>query len=497
MMRIRFCPSHIMRFVPRILMVSLAWLFAAADEGSGTSSSHTGILGVFDPVGALPTIRFSLPEAGDLQVSVWNSLGQRVSAFSASNLVAGVYAVSWDGLDIQGRAVGAGVYFIRIVAHGRSYSHKTVVFRGSCGRTRISYAGAPIEPAPVALFQEPVSGPLRSYVGRPLTAEDWHALASPLTYAPGVRHRAFGRALAQLQGGTLSRRELERGVGGPVAGQNGAARRRRVLAKPILLEQNGTVYQVHEAQYLPRFRGINLLGDAEQDGDVDSDDLFRAADALENQELYYDLNRNGGVDLWDLFAVVDHMGLRREGPFLLLNEGGFGLCEAAVSESSAGDVPHIEYFDPAAPSVSAVLESLICGNSDQPLEVQRSGIEPFVVVRSALPNHMRFISPLNFWSGVSDTAGAQASTRIVQEVHREDRDGVLLDGLHYVAFGYRLRRSTKTGTSFPKSSTTPRCWYSAGISPMPSTGYRNWTPFQSIQTSMWDMSHPAPPPSVN
>ncbi len=151
------------------------------------------------------------------------------------------------------------------------------------------------------------------------------------------------------------------------------------------------------------------------------------------------------MDLWDLFAVVDHMGLRREGPFLLLNEGGFRLCEAGVSESSAGDFPHIEYFNPAAPSVSAALESLICGGSDQPLEAQRSGIEPFVVVRSALPNHMRFISPLNFWSGVSDTAGTQGSTRIVQEVSREDRDGTLLDGLHYVAFGYRLRQVDENG----------------------------------------------------
>ena len=436
---------HIPRFVPRLFMILLAWLFATAEHGSGASLSHTGILSVADPAGALPTIRFSLPQSGNLQVSVWNTLGQRVSAFSASYLLAGVYALSWDGLDAQGRTVGAGVYFIRIVAHGRSYSYKTVVFRGVTGRTHITYAGAASEPASVAPFQDPVSGPLRSYAGQWLTAEDWNALASPLTYDPGVRHRAFGRALAQLRGGTLSRRELERGVGGPVVWKNGAARPRRALAKPILLEQNGTVYQVHEAQYLPRFRGINLLGDGEQDGDVDSDDLFRAADALENQEPYYDLNRNGGVDLWDLFAVVDHMGLRREGPFLLLNEGGFRLCEAGVSESSAGDFPHIEYFNPAAPSVSAALESLICGNSNQPLEAQRSGIEPFVVVRSALPNHMRFISPLNFWSGVSDTAGAQGSTRIVQEVFREDRDGTLLDGLHYVAFGYRLPQVDENG----------------------------------------------------
>ncbi len=426
-------------------MVSLAWLFATAEQGSGSSLSHAGILSVADPVGALPTIRFSLPQAGDLQVSVWNTLGQRVSAFSASNLLAGVYAVSWDGLDLQGRSVGAGVYFIRIVANGRSYSHKTVVFRGVRGRTRISYAGATVEPPPAAVFQAPVSGLLGAYVGQSMTAEDWHALASPRTYAPAVRHRAFGRALAHLQTGSLSRLELERGTAGAVAGRSGLARRRLGLAKPVLLEQNGTLYQVHEAQYLTRFRGINLLGDGEQDGDVDSDDLFRAADALENQEPYYDLNLNGGVDLWDLFAVVDHMGLRRDGPFLLLNEAGFRLCEAGVSEGSAGDFPRIEYFNPAAPSVSAVLESLICGGSDQPLDVQRPGIEPFVVVRSALPNHMRFISPLNFWSGVSDTAGAQASTRIVQEVHREDPGGALLDGLHYVAFGYRLPQVTEDG----------------------------------------------------
>ena len=222
--------SQIVGITSRILMLSLTLAFAAPESGSCVAASTSGILSVTDPVGALPSIRFSLPEAGDLQVRVWNTLGQRVTTFSASHLVAGVYAVSWDGLDQQGRSVSAGIYFIQVDAHGRSYSHKTVVFRGARGVTRISYAGPVVEPA--SAVQEQISGPLRSYLGQPMTREDWGALASPLRYLPGVRPR---RCYCWSERRTTPRVGQ---TGPPRAGRNIVSSARGAVSRPFPWHQS-------------------------------------------------------------------------------------------------------------------------------------------------------------------------------------------------------------------------------------------------------------------
>jgi hypothetical protein len=70
-----------------------------------------------NPFNPTTKIRYQLPEAGDVKLTIFNMLGQKVrSLVHEQNQAAGFYHVAWDGRDDLGRAVTSGVYFYRIEA---------------------------------------------------------------------------------------------------------------------------------------------------------------------------------------------------------------------------------------------------------------------------------------------------------------------------------------------------------------------------------------------
>ena len=60
------------------------------------------------------TIRFRLPEAGAVQVQVFNSSGQRVADLASGPREAGEYSLDWSGATSNGLVAPAGVYFARV-----------------------------------------------------------------------------------------------------------------------------------------------------------------------------------------------------------------------------------------------------------------------------------------------------------------------------------------------------------------------------------------------
>lgn len=64
------------------------------------------------------TLRFSLPQSGAGDVAVYNLAGRRVRQLRLGQLPAGQQQLLWDGRDESGRAVGSGVYFVRVRAPG-------------------------------------------------------------------------------------------------------------------------------------------------------------------------------------------------------------------------------------------------------------------------------------------------------------------------------------------------------------------------------------------
>lgn len=69
-----------------------------------------------NPFNPVTTIKFQLPAAEDVKLSVYNILGQKVRTLVNERLDAGYYQVVWDGLNEQGVPLASGFYIFRIEA---------------------------------------------------------------------------------------------------------------------------------------------------------------------------------------------------------------------------------------------------------------------------------------------------------------------------------------------------------------------------------------------
>ena len=67
-----------------------------------------------NPFNSVTRVSYQLPEAGEVGLSIYNMVGQRVRTLVKARQEAGYYQVVWDGRDVEGRVVGSGVYLVRI-----------------------------------------------------------------------------------------------------------------------------------------------------------------------------------------------------------------------------------------------------------------------------------------------------------------------------------------------------------------------------------------------
>ena len=65
------------------------------------------------------TIQYALPQAADVELTVYNVLGQPVRTLVAEHQSAGRYMVEWDATDDSGHRLSSGMYFYRLQASGQ------------------------------------------------------------------------------------------------------------------------------------------------------------------------------------------------------------------------------------------------------------------------------------------------------------------------------------------------------------------------------------------
>ncbi len=71
-----------------------------------------------NPFNPTTTIQYALPQAVDVELTVYNMLGQPVRTLVAEYQRAGRYAMEWDATDDSGQRMAAGLYFYRLQAGG-------------------------------------------------------------------------------------------------------------------------------------------------------------------------------------------------------------------------------------------------------------------------------------------------------------------------------------------------------------------------------------------
>jgi len=82
-----------------------------------------------NPFNSATTIRCDLPQAGAVQLSLYNPAGQRIRTLVDERCAAGSYSVIWDGTDDTGHDVASGVYLCRMEAGGHIAMRRLVLIR--------------------------------------------------------------------------------------------------------------------------------------------------------------------------------------------------------------------------------------------------------------------------------------------------------------------------------------------------------------------------------
>ena len=67
-----------------------------------------------NPFNSVTNIRFSIPDAGNVKLSVYNMLGEKVKTLMDVYRTAGLYNVEWDGTNSAGQDMVSGVYFYKL-----------------------------------------------------------------------------------------------------------------------------------------------------------------------------------------------------------------------------------------------------------------------------------------------------------------------------------------------------------------------------------------------
>jgi hypothetical protein len=96
---------------------------AGANMSSGipeTFGLHQNFPNPFNPETA---IRYQLPEAGEVALRIYNTLGEEVAAIQPGLMEAGYHQITWNGKDKQGRELASGIYLYRLEAQASSGKH--------------------------------------------------------------------------------------------------------------------------------------------------------------------------------------------------------------------------------------------------------------------------------------------------------------------------------------------------------------------------------------
>ena len=103
-----------------------AYTYAVTDANGATTSLALQTLPTTfaladnfpNPFNPATTIKYALPQAADVELTVYNVVGQPVRTLVAEHQSAGRYAVEWDATDNSGHSLSSGIYFYHLQAGG-------------------------------------------------------------------------------------------------------------------------------------------------------------------------------------------------------------------------------------------------------------------------------------------------------------------------------------------------------------------------------------------
>jgi hypothetical protein len=80
-----------------------------------------------NPFNPNTTISFSIPKAEQVQLQVFNLIGELVATLADADFQAGTHRINWSGVDINGHRVTSGIYFYRLQTKSQSLMRKMIL----------------------------------------------------------------------------------------------------------------------------------------------------------------------------------------------------------------------------------------------------------------------------------------------------------------------------------------------------------------------------------
>ena len=77
-----------------------------------------------NPFNPTTTIEYSIPQSGNVNLTIWNMAGQKVRTLVNESQAPSYYKIVWDGKNDMGQSVGTGMYFYKLVSGSYSKIQK-------------------------------------------------------------------------------------------------------------------------------------------------------------------------------------------------------------------------------------------------------------------------------------------------------------------------------------------------------------------------------------
>ena len=82
-----------------------------------------------NPFNPSTTISFSLPVEGNVVLNIYDITGRIVATLVNDNMSSGYHSVNWDGVDMVGENVSAGLFIYSLHAEGVALTRKMVLMK--------------------------------------------------------------------------------------------------------------------------------------------------------------------------------------------------------------------------------------------------------------------------------------------------------------------------------------------------------------------------------
>ncbi|MBN2830646.1 MAG: T9SS type A sorting domain-containing protein [Candidatus Cloacimonetes bacterium] len=82
-----------------------------------------------NPFNPETTISFSLEKAGNVELSIYNILGQKVQTLQNGFTGAGNHSLVWNGTDSKGKTVPSGIYLYKLTEGTYTFTRKMILLK--------------------------------------------------------------------------------------------------------------------------------------------------------------------------------------------------------------------------------------------------------------------------------------------------------------------------------------------------------------------------------